>query len=585
MNSLMPKIDIRPDHWEIVRDILHKHVPDYEVWAFGSRAKWTAKQYSDLDLAVITAKPLSLDVSASLSDDFSESDLPWKVDIVDWAATQDHFREIIKRDKVVVQKAKGLVMSSNWPIVTVDDIKADGKGSIAIGPFGSRMKSDCYVDTGIPVIRGTNITGGPTFKGDFVYITKEKADSLGSSNVYKNDLVFPHRGSIGEVGIILEDKRYVLSSSLMKLTCDMNKVNPVFMYYFFKSRIGRHELLKNASQVGTPGIGQPLTSLKGIEFRLPPLAKQNEIGDILSSLDKKIDINSETNQTLEQIAQAIFKSWFVDFDPVKAKIKTLASGGSAEDAELAAMSAISAKTLDELNRLKTSNPVAFNKLAQTAALFPKDLDSETGTPAGWNSGVIADIAKLNANSWTKKNRPEQVHYVDLSNTKNGRIETVTTYGFDEAPSRARRILNSGDTIIGTVRPGNRAFAFIGETEKPLTGSTGFAVLSPKEEFWTSFVYLATTNDDAIDEYARLADGGAYPAIKPEVVADTPCVFPTKDIAQKFWQLTGAMLKKAHQARLENEELAKTRDTLLPKLLSGEINVTRSHAPAWECIRS
>jgi type I restriction enzyme S subunit len=133
-------------------------------------------------------------------------------------------------------------------------------------------------------------------------------------------------------------------------------------------------------------------------------------------------------------------------------------------------------------------------------------------------------------------------------------------------------LNSGDTIVGTVRPGNRSFAFIGDTEQPLTGSTGFAVLSPKEECWTSFVYLATTNDDSIDEYARLADGGAYPAIKPVVVADTPCAIPTKDIAQKFWQLTGSMLKKAHQNRLENEELAKLRDTLLPKLLSGEIDL-------------
>ncbi|AGS39320.1 restriction endonuclease subunit S [Cycloclasticus zancles] len=285
-------------------------------------------------------------------------------------------------------------MSSNWPIVTVDDIKADEKGSIAIGPFGSRMKSDCYVDKGIPVIRGTNITGGPTFKGDFVYITKEKADSLGSSNVYKNDLVFPHRGSIGEVGIILEDKRYVLSSSLMKLTCDMNKVNPVFLYYFFKSRIGRHELLKNASQVGTPGIGQPLTSLKGIEFRLPPLDKQNEIGDILSSLDKKIQSNTQTNQTLEQIAQAIFKSWFVDFDPVKAKIEALAAGGSADDAELAAMGVISAKTLDELHGLKASNSEAFNKLAQTAALFPAAMqDSELGEiPEGWSYCTFGDIS-------------------------------------------------------------------------------------------------------------------------------------------------------------------------------------------------
>lgn len=98
-----PLIDIRPDHWDIVRNILHKHVPHYEVWAFGSRAKWKAKPYSDLDLAIITDKPLSLDVSASLSDEFSESDLPWRVDVVDWATTSESFRKIIEQDKVVVQ--------------------------------------------------------------------------------------------------------------------------------------------------------------------------------------------------------------------------------------------------------------------------------------------------------------------------------------------------------------------------------------------------------------------------------------------------------------------------------------------------
>lgn len=98
-----PLIDIRPDHWDIVRNILHKHVPRYEVWAFGSRAKWKAKPYSDLDLAIITDKPLSLDVSASLSDEFSESDLPWRVDVVDWATTSESFRKIIEQDKVVVQ--------------------------------------------------------------------------------------------------------------------------------------------------------------------------------------------------------------------------------------------------------------------------------------------------------------------------------------------------------------------------------------------------------------------------------------------------------------------------------------------------
>ena len=101
-----PLIDIRPDHWAIVRDILQKHAPQYEVWAFGSRAKWKAKEYSDLDLAVISDQPLSLSVSAALADDFSESDLPWKVDVVDWATTSASFRELIRRDRVVVQEVR-----------------------------------------------------------------------------------------------------------------------------------------------------------------------------------------------------------------------------------------------------------------------------------------------------------------------------------------------------------------------------------------------------------------------------------------------------------------------------------------------
>jgi type I restriction enzyme S subunit len=98
-----PDIDISPEQWQIVRDILQKHIPQHEVWAFGSRAKGTAKPYSDLDLAVIS--PLSTVLAAALADDFSESDLPWKVDLVDWVTTSDAFRQIIARQKVVLQKS------------------------------------------------------------------------------------------------------------------------------------------------------------------------------------------------------------------------------------------------------------------------------------------------------------------------------------------------------------------------------------------------------------------------------------------------------------------------------------------------
>ena len=126
---IAPCVDLRPDHWEIVRGILQKHVPQYEVWAFGSRAKGSAKPYSDLDLAVITCQPLPLTIAANLADDFSESDLPWKVDVVDWATTRESFRKIIEQDKVVVQMAVQ-VAARTWlegrnPRDTVEDVRRD----------------------------------------------------------------------------------------------------------------------------------------------------------------------------------------------------------------------------------------------------------------------------------------------------------------------------------------------------------------------------------------------------------------------------------------------------------------------------
>jgi type I restriction enzyme, S subunit len=425
-------------------------------------------------------------------------------------------------------------MSFNFPTERLDKIVK----RVCVGFVGSCNKDYTDKEHGVPMIRTTNLTGHQIDFSDVKYISHEFHKNNKKSQLSLGDILVARHGDSGLPSIVTSElEMNCLNVVIIKPYSNDNLVDNYFILYALKCPFVVQQI---KSAVG--GSVQGVVNTKAIaELQIPyPNRKIREkLVYNLLNIDQKIILNTQTNQTLEEMAQAIFKSWFVDFEPVKAKM----NGEQPEGMD-----------------------------AATASLFPEKLDSETGIPVGWSQGVIADIAKLNAKSWTKKNQPEQVHYVDLANTKNGVIETVTTYDFDEAPSRARRVLNSGDTIVGTVRPGNRSFAFIGETEQPLTGSTGFAVLSPKEEFWTSFVYLATTNDGSIDEYARLADGGAYPAIKPVVVADTPCVIPTTDIAQKFWQLTGAMLKKAHQNRLENEELAKLRDTLLPKLLSGEIEL-------------
>src|SRR5687767_10682802 len=141
-----------------------------------------------------------------------------------------------------------MASENGWRVATIDELKANSDAAVAIGPFGSRMRADCYVPNGVPVIRGSNLTDTRAFRGNFVFVSDETADSMKSCNVFADDLVFPHRGAIGEVGLVPRDgRRYMLSTSLMKLSCNPQLANPTFLFYFFRSPLGRHELLKNAS--------------------------------------------------------------------------------------------------------------------------------------------------------------------------------------------------------------------------------------------------------------------------------------------------------------------------------------------------
>jgi len=162
--------------------------------------------------------------------------------------------------------------------------------------------------------------------------------------------------------------------------------------------------------------------------------------------------------------------------------------------------------------------------------------------------------------------------VDLSNTKWGVIESTETLAWAEAPSRARRIANRFDTIIGTVRPGNGSYAFIWRDD--YTVSTGFAVLRPKQPEYADAVYVASTRAENIRRLANLADGhgGAYPAVNPDVVLSTDFAFPGHEALVAFSIFARPILGRIEHAKQANKTLAETRDYLLPKLLSGEVRV-------------
>ena len=302
-----------------------------------------------------------------------------------------------------------------------------------------------------------------------------------------------------------------------------------FIHYLLRSPAFRAELSSRVT--GTSGSHQrvrPLDAL-AIPIAVPPLETQQAISNVLGCLDDKIELNRRMSETLEQIARELYKAWFIDF---------------------------------------TAGPTANQEV--TGEL-----------PNCWTYGSLADVSELSTESWNARSAPDTVEYLDLSNIKWGRILGSVNYEWNEAPSRARRILRSGDTVVGTVRPGNGSYALI--THEGLTGSTGLAVLRPKAPITRALTYLAATDSSNIERLAHLADGAAYPAVRPSVVHESPVTVPDPDTLLAFSTTVDPVLDRISACEAENETLAALRDTLLPKLISGELRVPEAEQLVSEAV--
>ncbi len=336
-------------------------------------------------------------------------------------------------------------------------------------------------------------------------------------------------GTIGNVYYVKEDYFPLNTTLYVK---DFKGNDPGFISYHLRTI----DFNSCSDKAAVPGVNR--NHLHELETAIPPIAEQKAIAHILGTLDDKIELNRKTKETLEAMAKALFKSWFVDFDPVRAKTEGRPTGLPAEISDL----------------------------------FPDSFeDSELGEiPSGWRDGEIQDIAELNPETWGSRNKPLSVRYLDLSNVKHGKIDSIEEYQWEDAPSRARRILKTGDTVVGTVRPGNGSYCLIGEDG--ITGSTGFAVLRPKNKNDSAFVYLGSCSKENIDRLAHLADGGAYPAVRPELVAQTPIIIAPRDLLDCFSRSVSPLFAAAEERKQSSKLLCQARDALLPKLISGEIRI-------------
>ncbi|MBU1417322.1 MAG: restriction endonuclease subunit S [Proteobacteria bacterium] len=469
-------------------------------------------------------------------------------------------------------------MSVEWPEISIDELKAPTKNAIAMGPFGSRIKAENFVNSGIPVIKGGNLNGDFLLEEKFDFLLEVKADELISSNCYRRDIVITHRGTIGQVGIIPDNskyERYVASQSQLKVSLDEDKVNPYFVYYFLRSPLGQQRLLLNASQVGVPAIARASSSVKKILVPYPKRDIQDKIVEMMLSLDRKTANNRQINLTLEQIAQSIFKSWFVDFEPVKAKIETKQNG---QDPERAAMCTISGKSEADLDQLSSDQ---LAQLAATAALFPDELvESEQGLiPEGWKvktiEGVTSHIIdhrgktpKKLGGAWSESGFAA----ISAKNIKNGRIINHSSIRYvDEALYQQwmNVELGVGDILLTSEAPMGQMY-FLAEETKYLLSQRLYGLRANTELATAAYLYLWLQTTQAKSDMESRATGTTVVGIRQSELRKIKVLSPNIKLLNKFEDLVIPIYQDMHLNENQTVKLNQLQETLLPKLLSGDI---------------
>ncbi|MFJ2999620.1 restriction endonuclease subunit S [Raoultella planticola] len=434
-------------------------------------------------------------------------------------------------------------MGSKWATVSIDDIKSPEKYSCVGGPFGSSLSQKHYVDSGVPVIRGTNLAGDIFSESGFVFVSPDKANELQRNMAFRGDIVFTQRGTLGQVALIPEDsiyERYIVSQSQMKLTVNPKQADAYFIYTYFRTNEAKALIENNAIVGGVPHIN--LGILKEFKLRLPPLSEQKRISEVSKSIDNKINLNRQINQTLEQMSQTLFKSWFVDFDPV---IDNALDAGNPIPEALQSRAEL---------RQKVRNSVVLKQLpTDIRALFPAEFEeTELGyVPKGWVTNRLENILELAYGKALKKTERTNGDYPVYGS---GGVDGTHNEYLIKGPG----IIVGRKGTVGSLHWENKDFYPI---------DTVFFV-KPKEYYSLVYCYqlLKTLGLENMNTDAAVPGLNRNNAYRLEVVT------PTQSIITKFTNIIQTIQHKMDSNHNETENLTALRDTLLPKLLSGELSL-------------
>ena len=386
---------------------------------------------------------------------------------------------------------------------------------IAMGPFGSNIKVECFVDDGVPVLNGSNLEGFELGEKSFRYVTEEKADSLGRANVHKGDIIITHRGTLGQIVYIPQTSkydRYIISQSQFRIKCN-EKVLPEYLVYYFHTPIGQHKLLSNASQVGVPALARPSSTFQKIEVEIPGLDIQRRVVNIINSLQNKIALNNKINDNLEQQAEALYKAWFIDYLPFAGE-----------------------------------------------------------KPEEWNNTIIEELTSLVSRGITPKytEDSDQIvinqkcvrdHRIDLSLAR-----THTPKKINE------KWLQYGDLLINSTGEGTlgRAAQVWFKPEK-MTVDSHVTIVRPKSKELMYYIgFWGLVHEKEIESLHTGSTGQTE--LPRERIKAMELVLPDQTTLAIFNAIVQPMTETIINNQIQNNKLAALRDALLPKLMSGEIDV-------------
>lgn len=421
-------------------------------------------------------------------------------------------------------------IETNWPVLTLGDL-CKGKGaSIQTGPFGSQLHASDYVENGTPCVMPTDIKDGRIDTGSIARITNDDLNRLHRFQLQEGDIVYPRRGDISKRALITKrEEGWLCGTGCLRIRANFECVDAKFLSYQLSHSEVCNYLELNAIGATMPHLNTGLAS--SIPIVCPDLSEQREIAAILGALDDKIELNRKMAATLEEMARALYRSWFVDFDPVHAK-----TAGR--------------------------KPAHMNEA--TAALFP-DRFGDDGLPAEWERNPLQGLAQVTMGLSPKGSTyNEKGDGIPLCN---GPVEYgeffLRQIKWTTAPTR---LSQRGELII-CVRgstTGRHAFA---DTEYCLgRGVAGIRGLNDSQEF----VETALLSD--MERLLEKTTGSVFPSLAKNDLSLFDLINPGKDLIKEFCRQARPIRGQIWQRNIENQTLANLRDALLPRLMSGELRV-------------